>query len=125
MNGTKHKNPLATTFVLVFCICIGSGCSSSDECVSVSCRDKNAECGAIYGGCGETIRCGECSEEIQCNNNRCSGERERFCVEGRAECGSIVQNGREINCGSCTLPLTCDEGDAGFLVGAECVYPGE
>jgi hypothetical protein len=115
----------------VFGVALGlwlvTACRGSDsDCTPIRCADQGAVCGAIYDGCGKALRCGDCAEGVQCENNRCAGTRERACVENGDECGTSISGGTTMSCGTCTAPLVCSSVDVDAAPsGLRCVVASD
>ncbi len=97
--------------------CVDKKCVDSEvppECTPKTCEEMEFNCGSHDDGCGETIKCGICSEDQSCSNGRCVDEGSctpQSCEELKVACGSIDDGcGNLTDCGICEENMMCQNG---------------
>lgn len=69
-NGGCFSNPRTEEALVQFCQngCLNGNCNS---CIAKTCLQLGKSCGSVDNGCGQTINCGSCGSEQNCNNGNC------------------------------------------------------
>ncbi|MGH7293340.1 MAG: hypothetical protein ACRELB_00330, partial [Polyangiaceae bacterium] len=115
--------------------CGGGGvpgqCGSPDggACTPKTCQDQNISCGPAGDGCGNEIpNCGNCTPPQTCGGGGVPGQcgfpdagscSPETCADQSIFCGPAGDGcGNQIQCGTCTPPLTCGGGGVPGQCGA-------
>jgi len=104
------------------------GYPDAATCAPVSCATQGIQCGPAGDGCGNAIQCGSCTSPLTCGGGGVAGQcgqpdaggcKPRSCTQQNIGCGPAGDGcGNELNCGSCTAPLTCGGGGVPGQCGA-------
>jgi hypothetical protein len=105
------------------------GAPDSGSCAPKTCQDQNINCGPAGDGCGNEIpNCGNCTPPLTCGGGGTPGQcgfpeagtcNPETCSDQNIFCGPAGDGcGNQIQCGTCTPPLTCGGGGVSGQCGA-------
>jgi hypothetical protein len=96
------------------------GAPDGGNCTAQTCQQQNIDCGPAGDGCGNLIQCGPCSPPQTCGGGGIPGQcgypeagtcAPETCSQQMIFCGPAGDGcGNEIQCGTCTPPMTCGGG---------------
>jgi hypothetical protein len=93
--------------------------TSQSICQPKTCEDLGYNCGNWSDGCNDTINCGTCSDDQNCNKGNCSSTpcQPNSCSDLGYNCGNWDDGcGGKVNCGSCSENYTCQSGTCTIII---------